>query len=73
VVTQDVIGLGVEQVLKLLPCLPSPSLAFMHQGQKKPLVNRSVAEKPSALGAELVRRGTQLTAAGTTYGAMSCF
>src|SRR5208282_1895052 len=73
VVTQNVVGLGVEQVLELLPCLPPPSLAFMHQGQKKPLVNRSVTKKSSALGAELVRRCAQLTAAGTTYGALNHF
>jgi hypothetical protein len=71
VVAQDVIGLGVEQVLELLPCLPPPSLSFMHQGQKKPLVNRSVAEKTPALGAEFVRRGAHLTAAGTTYRAIN--
>jgi hypothetical protein len=57
VVAQDVVGLGVEQVLELLPRLPPPSVAFMHHGQEKPLINGSVAEKASALGAELVRRG----------------
>src|SRR5271169_292365 len=73
VVTEDVIGLGVEQVLKLLPCLPQPSLAFMRQGEEKALVDRSVAEKTSALGAELVRRGAHVTAPGTAWGAMSRF
>jgi hypothetical protein len=73
VVAQDVIGLGVEQVLELMPCLPPPSLAFMHQGQEKPLVNPSVAEKTSALGAELVRRGAQVAAAGTTHRAIIRF
>jgi hypothetical protein len=73
VVAQDVIGLGVEQVLELLPSFPPPSLALMHEGQKEALVNRSVAQKTSALGAELVRRGAQVTAAGTTYRALSCF
>jgi hypothetical protein len=73
VVAEDIIGLGIEQVLELLPRLPPPSVALMRQGQKKPLVNRSVAEKTSALGAELVRRATQVTAAGTTYRVMSRF
>src|ERR1039457_5317214 len=31
VVAQDVIGLGIEQVLELLPSLPPPSLPFMYQ------------------------------------------
>ena len=73
VVAEGVVGLGVEQVLEFLPCFPSPSLVFMHQGQKKALVDRSVAEKTSALGAEFVRRGAQVTATGTTYRAISRF
>jgi hypothetical protein len=32
VVAQDVVGLGIEQVLELLPRLPPASVAFMHQG-----------------------------------------
>src|SRR5208283_1439452 len=54
VVAEDVIGLGVEQMLELLPCLPQPSLAFMRQRQEQALVNRCVSEKASALGAELI-------------------
>ena len=73
VVAEHVIGLGIQQVLELLPGLPLPSLAFMHQSEEKPLVNRRIAEKTSALGAELVCRAAHLTAAGTAYRSMSRF
>jgi hypothetical protein len=66
VVAQDVIGLGVKQVLEFPSRLFLSSIAFMHQGQKKPLVNRSIAKKTSALGAEFVRRAAEPAAAGTT-------
>jgi hypothetical protein len=73
VVAQHVVGLGVEQVLELQPGLAPPPLTFMHQGQKEPLVNRSIAQKPSALGAKLVCRRAELTAAGTSHSSLNHF